>query len=330
MASLQLKAPECFNFKQPDDWPRWKRRFEQYRAASGLSQDSEEKQINALLYCMGEEAEVVLISTGILEGQRKEYSAVSGKFNEFFKVRRNVIFERARFNKRNQLCGESAEQYIMKLYTLAENCNYGDLTSEMMRDRLVVGIQDETLSQKLQLDPTLTLDKAKQMIRQKEAVREQQQALKKDVFAPAVEELKVTPKVYPNRWKRGQQTACPRCGLGIHPREKCPAKDAKCYRCQRNGHFASQCRSKTVARVYEEDEASMVDSAFLGNISLDQKYTWNAKITLCGKRVEFKLDTGAEVSALSDRVYYEFENKPFMIPARKKLFGPARTPLEVM
>ena len=58
-----------------------------------------------------------------------------------------------------------------------------------------------------------------------------------------------------------------------------------------------------MARVYEEDEASMVDSAFLGNISLDQKYTWNAKITLCGKRVEFKLDTGAEVSALSDRVY---------------------------
>ena len=31
----------------------------------------------------------------------------------------------------------------MELYTLAENCNYGDLTSEMMRDRLVVGIQDE-------------------------------------------------------------------------------------------------------------------------------------------------------------------------------------------
>ena len=137
------------------------------------------------------------------------------------------------------------------------------------------------------------------MIRQKEAVREQQQALKKDVFAPAVEELKVTPKIYPNRWKRGQQTACPRCGLGTHPREKCPAKDAKCYRCQRNGHLASQCRSKRVARVYEEDKASMVDSAFLGNISLDQKYTWNAKITLCGKRVEFKLDTGAEVSALT-------------------------------
>ena len=29
-------------------------------------------------------------------------------------------------------------------------------------------------------------------------------------------------------------------------------------------------------------------------------------------------------------MYYEFENEPFVIPARKKLFGPARTPLEVM
>ena len=45
------------------------------------------------------------------------------KFEEFFKVRRNVIFERARFNRRNQLSGESAEQYITTLYTLAANCD---------------------------------------------------------------------------------------------------------------------------------------------------------------------------------------------------------------
>ena len=250
---------------------------------------------------MGEEAEVVLTSMGISEEERKAYSTVSIRFDEFFKVRRNVIFERARFNKRDQLQGESAEQYIMELYTLAENCNYGDLTSEMIRDRLVVGIQDETLSQKLQLDPALTLEKAKQMIRQKEAVREQQQVLKNDVFAAAVEELKVKSTVHPKRWKRGQQTACTRCGLGTHSREKCPARDAQCFRCQRNGHFASQCRSKTVARIYEENEASIVDSAFLGNISLNKKCTWNTQITLCGKQVEFKLDTGAEVSAISDQ-----------------------------
>ena len=44
----------------------------------------------------------------------------------------NKIFERARFNKRDQLCGELAEQYITVLYQMAERCEYGDLTSEMI------------------------------------------------------------------------------------------------------------------------------------------------------------------------------------------------------
>ena len=69
-----------------------------------------------------------------------------------------AVFERAKFNKRVQLVGESAEQYITALYQLAENCNYGELKSEMIRDRLVVGIRDDNLSQQLQMDPEMTLD----------------------------------------------------------------------------------------------------------------------------------------------------------------------------
>ena len=56
------------------------------------------------------------------------------------KVRRNVIFERARFNQRNQQQNESAEEYIAVLYNLAGNCEYGALLDEMIRDHLVVGI----------------------------------------------------------------------------------------------------------------------------------------------------------------------------------------------
>lgn len=70
-----------------------------------------------------------------------------------------------------------AEQYIMELYKLAENCNYGNMTKEMIRDRLVVGIKDSTLSQKLQMDSKVTLETAKKQIRQCEAVHEQQQEL---------------------------------------------------------------------------------------------------------------------------------------------------------
>ena len=78
----------------------------------------------------------------------------------------------------SQQSGEMAEQYVMALYDLAENCNYGDLKEEMISDRLVVGIKDNALSEKLQLDSRLTLESAKTAIRLKEAVHEQQQTLK--------------------------------------------------------------------------------------------------------------------------------------------------------
>ena len=50
----------------------------------------------------------------------------------------------------------------------------------MIRDWLVVGIRDSSLSERLQLDANLTLEKAKIAIRQKEAVHEQQRILKGD------------------------------------------------------------------------------------------------------------------------------------------------------
>ena len=65
----------------------------------------------------------------------------------------------------------------MALYALSEHCDYGEMM-EMIRDRLVVGIQDDALSEKLQMDPKLTLESAKKAIRQREAVHEQQQKLK--------------------------------------------------------------------------------------------------------------------------------------------------------
>ena len=73
MSHIRLQPPDAFNFRNPNDWPRWKKRFEQFRVASNLSRDPEDRQISTLLYCLGEEAENVLTSTGISEDDRKKY-----------------------------------------------------------------------------------------------------------------------------------------------------------------------------------------------------------------------------------------------------------------
>ena len=134
MASLRLEPPASFPFSRPDEWPQWKRRFEQFRLASGLSAEGDVRQISALLYCMGDEAEDMLVSTNVSEDDRKDYSRVIAKFDAFFKVPKNIIFERARFNGRSQREGESVEQFITSLYNLAENCEYREMKGEMIRD----------------------------------------------------------------------------------------------------------------------------------------------------------------------------------------------------
>ena len=69
------------------------------------------------------------------------------KFDEYFKVRKNLVYKRANFNLAHQLADQSAEQFITRLHQLAENYEFGDLKNEMIRDRLVIGICDGQLSE---------------------------------------------------------------------------------------------------------------------------------------------------------------------------------------
>ena len=335
MAQLRLQPPEPFNFRNPDDWPRWKRRFEQFRVASGLAGTDAVQQISTLLYCIGEEAEAVLTSTNITAEERGQYDTVVAKFDSFFGVRRNIIFERARFNRRHQQEGETAEQYIMELYRLAENCDYGPLKDEMIRDRLVVGIRDAALSQQLQLDAELTLDKAKTKVRQREAVGEQQKELKG--ISDGGTNLETVRSHRPfrtkgshphkNREKKIVPTHrnCTRCGKESHPRDKCPAKDAICHRCNKKGHYSSKCHSKQFSEITSDTVAA--DTAFLGTVAVNTTSAWFTTVELNGKSLKVKIDTGAEVTAISKEAYKTLQ-KPQLDPPGKFLFGPSRQPLK--
>ena len=121
---VSLKPPENFDFSKPDLWSKWKKRFEQFASACGHDKEDDTRHISTLLYCLGEEADDVLSSTNISTEDRKKYDAVIAKFDECFQVRKNVIYERARFNKRDQLEGETAEEYITTLYALVKTCDY--------------------------------------------------------------------------------------------------------------------------------------------------------------------------------------------------------------
>ena len=130
ITQIQVNPILPSNFKQPNDWGRWKRQLQQFRSASGLENDAA-KQISMLLYCMDDEAAVVLSSTGIFDNQSKVSDAVLKKFDSSRSG--TMLFLKELDSTKGVSCRERwVEQYILELYILAENWDYGNATSEMI------------------------------------------------------------------------------------------------------------------------------------------------------------------------------------------------------
>ena len=345
MATMQLQAPGTFDLKKPDEWPKWKKRFEQFRTASNLHTQDDARQVSTLLYCLGEEAGDVLDTTTLSNADKKEYKKVIEAYDEFFKKRRNVIFERARFNRRCQLPGESAEQYITALYNLIDSCEYGTLKDDLLRDRIVVGIADQALSERMQLNPDLTLEKAKTQIRQKEAVQSQRQQLHGskgnpiDVGAIGSRRRRPqqpqTPQGGANRPPKKavdrSKQPCMRCGKIHNTGDKCPARSAVCHKCRRKGHYEAQCRSKTIAgATLDTDDFSLdASSVTVGTVTGSKATCWNVDLVVQDNTpVSFKIDTGAEVTVISEKDYRSLEGTLYG-PTRKALNTIGRTKLKL-
>lgn len=253
---FSINPPENFDFTDYSKWPNWIRRFERFRVAAGLNGKEEDYQVNSLLYAMGDKADDILSTLGLREEECGKYMIVKEAFDKHFIGKHNVIYERARFNKRCQEPGESAESFIAAVYKLAENCQYGPLQNEMIRDRLVVGTQYHSLSEKLQMDSALTLEKAVLQIRQHEEIKKQQPVVRetnvKEIKEANVDLLKLKKTTYKDNQTRktfgikGQHEYekahkhCGRCGKSpAHSKNNCVARDAECRKCREKRTFCS-------------------------------------------------------------------------------------------
>ena len=203
-----------------------------------------------------------------------------------------------------------------------------------------------SLSKMLQTDAKLTMDKVKTQVRQHESVHEQQRMLKgamngkpenlDAVYQPGCR--RPNPKQCGDGGRskdagatRGKQRGkpCTRCGKGQYPRDKCPAREATCHRCQRKGHYSAQCLSKTVAQLAHGNQNNL-DTAFLDKASTSQNAAWFEDIQLCDQEtLTFKLDTGAEVTAISVSCYQSLSHPPPLNTTDRILCGSSHQPLQV-
>ena len=293
---------------------------------------------------MGDEAEDILSSFRLTEDQGKSYSTVVEKFEGYFVKRRNFIFERAKFNRRKQEEGEPVDNFIVDLYRLAQYCNYGTLHDELIRDRIVVGLRSPALSEKLQRDADLMLEKAVQMAREYEAIKKQPTLIRNDFqddksehksnkpelhyverkrpFKPKGKPKNATPPTQQQKSKK-----CTRCGrTPAHGKEQCPARELLCHKCGKKGHFMVMCRTRGAVRTVESTKD---DEAFMGMVQQSKGSSpWSITLSVNGKPVEFKIDTGADVTVIPKSVFKKIPDVSLKSPT-KTLSGASCRTLQV-
>ena len=358
--AMQHLHPDRFDMRNgAQEWPLWIEHFERFRIATGLDKKGEKIQVNTLVFHLGRKAEEIFKSFNLTQADADKYDTVKQKFQHHFVRQRNVIFERAVFNQRVQRDGENADSFVTALFTLAEHCAYDALRDDLIRDRIVVGIRDNELSRKLQLQADLTLERVITQVRQNEDIHGHQPVVRAQASIPhaaaALDAVGVSraaplsrvgttrPRYnkpsttthavsYDSEKRPGmeQTKSCGWCGRSAtHPRDNCPAVNADCGLCGKHGHYARVCRSAPPERetdTPEPDSRSLNevvesdDAIFFGDLHVDDvtgdspDQPWLVPLRVGAVPVVFKIDSGADATAIPDSLYRTVFRTPLTQP----------------
>ncbi|QQP51307.1 Transposon Tf2-6 polyprotein [Caligus rogercresseyi] len=311
-----LKCPEDINLA---DFRDWQQRFADYTEVQKIMEECTLSSRQSLLRSGLDPAWTKLWSTGILEidDRKDDINDIIKKILHYIREHRNPLLDRKEFLERNQHAGESIDVYYSALKSIDESCGYdvnptckvcddacghGDeLQQERLRDRLICGLKDQAIQQKVLAIPfkDLTLKKALEVCRVEAASKETQASLNKS--ERQVNRLKERSsykkgKIDNNPLSKSAQKAderCSNCGRKKHQKpDQCWARDKDCNNCGKTGHLKHMCRSEpkkevnrmTIGQVKTSDDLVKI-TAKIGNADHQE--------------VEWLPDTGAECDVIT-------------------------------
>ena len=320
--ATSIRAPEPLRVtgnNVADEWRRFKERFACYELATDLSEASQEKRAAVFLSCIGSEAYDVFRTLEFDDEEaRKKLNPILAAFEKFCVGAVNVTYERYVFNRRVQESGERFEIFLGEIRRLARSCDFAGVEDSMIRDRIVVGIRNDSTRHKLLQIRDLTLTKAIDVCKASEAAGDQLKAMS---GADQVQSLNLSKRTAERgrgreksrgRGPRDHSAECGRsksisrkckyCGRMHEPRkEACPAYGQSCRLCSKPNHFQSVCKSKAGGKKgarHDVNEINVDEELLtLGGADPDRWYT---RLRIGGRIVRFLLDCGATVNLLPE------------------------------
>ena len=243
---------------------------------------------------------------------------------QHFKPAPLEIVKRFKFHTRIRKPGESVSTFIDQLRSLAEFCNFGAVLEDMLRDRLVCGINDEAIQRRLLGESQLTYRKAMEIAQNQERaeknVKELRASSKRETESQRVHAVGSSQR--DSRRDQPQRLAsaltCFRCGKVGHVVSKCRMRqDVVCHCCGKTGHVRRACkngrkaeeskrngrqRRRPVCRVQGTEEKEEEQPM----LQVESKPTLppiQVKVKLDDCLVTMEVDTGASMSLMAEATF---------------------------
>jgi len=147
-------------FKESEEsWTQYVEQFEQYFLANDVEDVAKRRAI--LLSVCG--SKTYALARDLLQPARPAettFNKLVDTLEKYFSPKPSEIVESYKFHSRSRNEGAGVAAYVAELRKLTEHCNFGETLPEMLRDRLVCGINNKKIQRRLLAERELTLKKA--------------------------------------------------------------------------------------------------------------------------------------------------------------------------
>lgn len=122
-----------------------------------------------MAYFAGDDAKDILSAFALTDTEKRKFEVVS-VLRELFRWQTKHDLWKSKVPSQEMGAWEFIERFVTSLYHFTTHYGYNALKEKLISDCFVVGLQDSSLSEKLQSDFNLTLEAAYTQIRQKNVV----------------------------------------------------------------------------------------------------------------------------------------------------------------
>ncbi|KAJ8406532.1 hypothetical protein AAFF_G00301060 [Aldrovandia affinis] len=195
------------------NWDIFRAEYEDYVLVTGTAEKDKKIQAATLRSVMGSECRhVYRYNLNLSVAGTGDPTVILDELEKYFKPAKNTIYERYVFRSCKQEEGESIDNFVTRLRERAATCEYGQLKDEMIRDKIVLGIANESIRRRLLREKGLTLITAIEMCRAAEQTDIRMRAMDMSTTSPPhTEAVHAVAKQHSrqNQWK---QSNPPRTG----------------------------------------------------------------------------------------------------------------------